>query len=465
MKGKRFLAFVTALSMVAAMAPQSFAAEAAETEYQIYPTPHSIAYEADTFTLDKEVNVILESGLDEATTNKIGDILEDHGLTMKTSDKTADGTNILVGVYGSDEFVDTYAETNLTFKADTFTKFDSYVLDIDAEDETIVVLGKDTDGAFYGLVTLMHILNQAEGLEVRDLTMEDYADTAIRGFIEGYYGLPWSNEDRMSLMEFGGQFKMTSYIFAPKDDLYHTSKWRDLYPEEEIKAIEEMVAVGNANKCRFVWTAHPFMGGFNAGAVNSEIASLLAKFDQLYDAGVRQFGVLGDDVGALDKNVVIQVMNAVSDWAAEKGDVYDSVFCPAGYNHSWQGDYSELNTYDAGFPDDVQIFWTGEAVCQPVEQKTLDHFRDWKATAGERRAPLFWLNWPVNDINHSRMLMGKGSLLYTDINVADLAGIVTNPMQEAEPSKVAIFAVADYSWNVADFNAEKRWVDSFPYSR
>ena len=42
------------------------------------------------------------------------------------------------------------------------------------------------------------------------------------------------------------------------------------------------------------------MGGFNASKVDEEIASLLKKFDQLYDAGVRQFGVLGDDVGSLD---------------------------------------------------------------------------------------------------------------------------------------------------------------------
>ena len=75
----------------------------------------------------------------------------------------------------------------------------------------------------------------------------------------------------------------------------------------------------------------------------------------MYDAGVRQFGVLGDDVGSLDRSVVIKMMNSVSAWAKEKGDVYDSVFCPAGYNHSWQGDYSELSDYDAGFPEDVKI--------------------------------------------------------------------------------------------------------------
>ncbi len=226
-----------------------------------------------------------------------------------------------------------------------------------------------------------------------------------------------------------------------------------------------MVQVGNESKCRFVWTAHPFMGGFNANKADEEIQALLNKFEQLYKAGVRQFGVLGDDVGQLNKDIVVKMMKAVSDWAKKKGDVYDTVFCPAGYNHSWQGNYSELNKYDKEFPEDIKIFWTGEAVCQPVEQKTLDHFRKHALPAGvqARRSPLFWLNWPVNDINGERLMMGKGSLLRTEVNPADLAGVVTNPMQEAEASKVAIFAVADYAWNVKGFKADQSWKDSFKY--
>ena len=149
---------------------------------------------------------------------------------------------------------------------------------------------------------------------------------------------------------------------------------REEYPQAELNEIKKMVEVGLASKCRFVWTAHPFMGGFDANRVDEEIAALLNKFEQLYAAGVRQFGVLGDDVGNLDRNVVIKMMNAVSEWGEAKGDVYDPVFCPAGYNHSWQGDYSELNAYDEGFPQNVQIFWTGEAVCQPVERKNLRSF-------------------------------------------------------------------------------------------
>ena len=46
-------------------------------------------------------------------------------------------------------------------------------------------------------------------------------------------------------------------------------------------------------------------------------------------------------------------------------------------------------------------------------------------------------------------MMGKGVQLKTDVNPEDLAGAVTNPMQESEVSKPAIFAVADYSWNIA----------------
>ena len=467
---KRFLAAVVCLAMAVTALPFGgagtiLAAGTTEAaEYEIYPTPHEITYQDGEFQISDSINIVYESGIDDVTKTRMSEVLALQGITGTASAAAQSGkTNFLIGIYGSDEYVDQYVKDNYSsIDTTVFANYGGHYV-IAAEDE-IVVLGADTDAAFYGITSLKHIFNQIENKTIRNLTIKDYADTNIRGFIEGYYGIPWSNEDRMSLMKFGGDFKMTSYIFAPKDDPYHTSKWRELYPEEEINAIKEMVEVGNSVKCRFVWTAHPFMGGFNASDVEGETASLLAKFEQLYSVGVRQFGVLGDDVGSLDRNAVIQVMTAVSDWAKAKGDVYDTVFCPAGYNHSWQGSYAELNDYDANFPDDVQIFWTGEAVCQPVEQKTLDHFKRYNTTSGEdRRSPLFWLNWPVNDINGQRLMMGKGSLLQTDITITDLAGVVTNPMQEAEASKVAIFAVADYAWNVKDFDDDQSWADSFDY--
>ena len=436
-------------------------------EYEIYPIPHEVTYQEDSFIIRSQVNVVYDEGIDEATKDHIETILKEKGKTVVVSEqKRSDMTNVLVGIYGSDDYVDTYVQETYAPDASLFEKIDAYYEVVDNDE--IVILGKDTDAAFYGITSLKHIFAQMDGSTIRCLEMEDYADTQTRGFIEGYYGIPWSDEDRISLMEFGGEFKMTSYIFAPKDDPYHKgAQWRALYPQERLDEIKKMVDAGNAAKCRFVFTIHPFGGstGVQAGTYEQDLQDLKDKFDQLYSIGVRQFGVLGDDVGNLDRSVVIQLMNDLQKWADDKGDVYDLVFCPAGYNHSWQGNYSELNEYDGGFDERIQIFWTGEAVCQPVEVKTLDHFRRYNLPEGteERRAPLFWLNWPVNDINAQRLMMGKGSLLHTDVDPQDLKGVVTNPMQEAEASKVALFAVADYAWNVKAFDDDQSWADSFKY--
>ena len=76
--------------------------------------------------------------------------------------------------------------------------------------------------------------------------MEDYANVASRGFIEGYYGNPWSTTDRMKLMEWGGYYKLNSYFYAPKDDPKHNSKWRELYTDEEIETkIKPLAEAGN----------------------------------------------------------------------------------------------------------------------------------------------------------------------------------------------------------------------------
>lgn len=470
-KGKKLLSSILAIAMTFGLVQPSVAHGVTRVEkneekvgYEIYPNPHEMLYTGDGFVIRKEVNVVYDSTIDDPTKNRMTEVLKSKDKTISVSDEVVNGkTNILVGTYLSDEYVDKYVRSNYKVDTSLFEKNDSYYL---ASDNGIIsILGKNTDAAFYGITSLKHIFSQMDGSTILNFEMKDYADTPIRGFIEGYYGIPWTNEDRMSLMEFGGEFKMTSYIFAPKDDLYHTRKWRELYPEEELKAIAEMVEVGIKTKTKFVWTAHPFMGGFNANDYDNEMIKLKAKFDQLYSVGVRQFGILGDDVGNLNKQIVVDMMTELSEWGKNKGDVYDFVFCPAGYNASWQGDYSELNIYDDQFPDDVQIFWTGNSVCAPVSQDTLTNFKTHRLEEGKdsRRSPLFWLNWPVNDINMKRLMMGKGSLLHTDINIDDLAGVVTNPMQDAEPSKVSLFAIADYAWNVKGFDDDKSWEDSFKY--
>ncbi|GFK28698.1 beta-N-acetylglucosaminidase domain-containing protein [Tetragenococcus halophilus] len=455
-------------------ATQSASQDAAMTkkEYNIYPNPHSIKYGEEELAINQAAQVIYDDTIDDVTKNKVSSIFKGQNLPEPTvADESSEGLlNIYIGTKDSDGPAQQQADEVVANNDQIFDYHDAYQLAVDGD--SIAIVGKNTDAAFYGLITLETILKQTKDDVIQQVQIADYADTKIRGFIEGYYGIPWSNEDRKSLMKFGGQFKTTSYIFAPKDDPYHREKWDDLYPEEELEEIGDMAEVGEQNKTDFVWSISPLGEVAEIAQDEGEEAAmdlldennekLLAKFDQLYDAGVREFGILGDDVGALPLDYVVAQVNAVSEWAEEKGDVKDTIYTPAAYNSDWAwDDGQELNTLEENFDDNVQILWTGANTVSPVTQDTVDDFKNLDNEGNERRDPLFWLNWPVNDVDMERVFLGKGDMLKTGID--DLAGVVTNPMQEAEASKVAIFAIADYAWNNEDFNDQKSWQDSMQY--
>jgi len=72
-----------------------------------------------------------------------------------------------------------------------------------------------------------------------------------------------------------------------------------------------------------------------------------------------------------------------------------------------------------------------------------------------------WLNWPVNDYKDARLMLGKAEILTPGTH--NIAGVVSNPMGHAELSKIALFAVADFTWNSDDFNDDESWLNSFKY--
>ena len=85
-----------------------------------------------------------------------------------------------------------------------------------------------------------------------NVTVTDYPSVPQRGLVEGYYGNPYSKENRMGLFEMFGRQKMNVYIYGPKDDAYHKSKWREEYPAAQAAQITEYVNAAKANKVDFV---------------------------------------------------------------------------------------------------------------------------------------------------------------------------------------------------------------------
>ena len=444
-------------------------------EYEIYPVPQKSEYKEGSFSVGDNVNVIFESGVDVYTRNRLTEILKNQNITFQVSDDMVEGkTNVLIGINDSGELVDNYFNSEVPHEEAFFDeKTDAHL--VYSNDGVIGVLGEDADSAFYGVTTLKHVFNQLDNNEIKEFRIDDYANVAYRGFIEGYYGNPWSNEDRAALMTYGGDYKLNQYIFAPKDDPYHNSKWRELYPEEKLEGIKKLAAAGEASKTRYVYALHPFMN--NAIRFDSDenyqkdLNIIKDKFTQLLKAGVRQFGILADDasVPAQGPSSYVKLLNDLTEWLREQQKTYtdlkdDIIFCPNDYMGSGASEQlKEINK--AG--DNVSIVMTGGRIWGEVSQEFATNFKNNIASEGyEGREPYFWINWPCSDNSKKHLIMGgNDTFLHPGVQPESVKGIVLNPMQQAEANKSALFAVADYSWNIWDNKdqANQNWQDSFKY--
>lgn len=189
------------------------------------------------------------------------------------------------------------------------------------------MVGKDNDALFCAIATLQLALEQSPS-QLRFCTIEDYADVKYRGVVEGYYGVPWSNENIISYMEWGSKYKMNTFIYAPKDDPYHNSKWREPYPDAQLQTMKELIEAGVRTKVQFIYAIHPFMSNeIDKENFDQELKYITDKFQVMYDLGVRQFALLADDAVS-ETALQVKTINALTDWLNSKPDTYPLVFCP-----------------------------------------------------------------------------------------------------------------------------------------
>lgn len=454
-----------------AVAAASKSQDYLKKEYKVFPTPQKVTYDEGVTKLHKQVNLVMGDNLDIYTRNRLKSVLQDHQISYTSSQSAVAGaTNIYLGVHGQNS----QAEKEVSgISQGLFDKIDAYALSI--KNNTISIVGKDTDAVFYGLTTLKHMLNESEAPVLRNVTVEDYAEIKNRGFIEGYYGNPWSNADRAELMRYGGDLKLTQYFFAPKDDPYHNKKWRELYPEEKLAEIRELARVGNQNKTRYVWTIHPFMNNRirfgNDANYQKDLETIKAKFTQLMDVGVREFGILADDapspVGGY--NSYNRLMKDMTDWLTEKQATYgglrkEMIFVPGQY---WgNGREDELKALNENLPTSTSMTLTGGKIWGEVSESFLSNLKNNLTAGGKTYRPVsLWVNWPVTDNSKQHLILGGGEkFLHPNVDPSLLSGIMLNPMQQSEPSKVALFSAAQYAWKQWKSEEEAKKVNDIAFN-
>ena len=329
--------------------------------------------------------------------------------------------------------------------------------------QVAVLAGHDGAGTFYAVQTMRQVVSDGK---LAGVTVRDWPDLPVRGVIEGFYGTPWSHDARLSQLDFYGAHKMNTYVYSPKDDPYLRAQWRDPYPADQLAQIKELVDRAVANHVEFTYALSPGLSVCYSSAADER--ALVAKFQSLWDIGVRTFAIPLDDIsytrwncdadkamfgtgGGAAGAAQAYLLNEVQrDFIATHPGASRLEMVPTEYSDVASSPYK--TAIEADLDPQVIVEGTGVGVIAPT------------ITAGQAAAAhavfghdiLLWDNYPVNDYVTNRLLLAP--YVGRDPHLGDeLYGITANPMIQPEASKIALFTVADYTWNPTAYQPQASW--------
>ena len=123
--------------------------------------------------------------------------------------------------------------------------------------------------------------------------------------------------------------------------------------------------------------------------------------------------------------------------------------CPRVYWGRWNAYLKDLG----GLLDQrVNVLWTGAWIMSDIRAEDVA-----KTTECLKRPPFVWWNWPVNDYCRSSLLLGRTY----GLEKCKLAGIVSNPMENCEANKIALYSFAKWCTDPDGFDSQKCWEESF----
>ena len=424
----RSLLATLSVSAICCMTLQSCQGQSTTPVVGLSPLPQQIAWGETTFKTPKKIVIV---GAEEADADAVA-------LLRNTFAESTTGMTVILGERG-DEAVSAYAER-------IPEKVEGYYLHV--SESQVVIAGNDEAGTYYGVQTLLQMAAQPQ---MKQADIEDWPDVLERGVVEGFYGNPWSHTDRLRQFDFYGKNKLNVYIYGPKDDPYHRNQWREAYPEAEAARISELAKAAAQNKVDFVWAMHP---GGDIQWTEADFNSSIQKLEWMYDLGVRAFAIFFDDIFGAEQSKgekQAEYMNFLNrEFVQKHADVAPLILCPTEYNKSWAGK-NYLPALGSTMDKDIRIMWTGATVVDMINKSDID----WINERIQRNAYI-WLNYPVNDFCIDHMLMGP--TYGNDLDIAEqLSGFVSNPMEYAEASRVSLYSIADYTWNMEAYDSQASW--------
>mgnify|MGYP000632420959 CR=1 FL=1 len=106
----------------------------------------------------------------------------------------------------------------------------------------------------------------------------------LTGVIEGFYGTPWTQEERFELFDSMAAWGLNTYLYGPKDDLNHRARWRDPYAPEEVETLRELIDACQGRGLHFIYALGPGLD-IRYSRV-SDCDALKRRFEQMLELGL-----------------------------------------------------------------------------------------------------------------------------------------------------------------------------------
>jgi hyaluronoglucosaminidase len=290
------------------------------------------------------------------------------------------------------------------------------------------------------------------------MTSDEQPRFADRGVIEGFYGSPWTHEQRLNLLPFLADRGMNAFVYSPKDDPLVRHEWRTPYAGEDLARMSELVRRGREAGVDVAWCLSP--GLSIRYSSEADAAALIAKLESVAALGVTWFGLLLDDIpGELQHpddraafgdlvDAQIALIGRVFAWL---GPGRRLIVCPTQYHG--QGDEESIGRLGQAIDPRIDLFWTGRRIVSPTID-LLDAATFFRSTG---RPVTWWDNYPVNDVAMSHELhigpyRGRDRHLYRFSR-----GVIANGMELYESSKIPYATIADYLNDPEGYDPERSW--------
>lgn len=426
----------------------------------VWPRPQAIKASGQAVPLGGEVTLLADADADRHAVAELREVLGDAGVRTVHDALPGRGPVIRMGGTGAGQALRALRAPE---RADLPSGGYRIAVGQVQGRSTVALDGIGGDGLFHGVQTLRQLIS---GGTVAGAVVRDWPATAVRGMAEGFYGQPWTREERLAQIGFMGRTKQNRYLYAAGDDPYRQARWRDPYPAERRADFRALAEKAGAEHVTLGWAVSP--GQAMCMSSDADVKALTRKIDAMWALGVRVFQLQFQDVSYSEwhcdedaetfgsgpeaaARAQARVASAVARHLAERHpDAEPLSVMPTEFYQDGATDYR--TALAAELDDQVQVAWTGVGVVP----KTITG-RELAGARATFRHPLVTMdNYPVNDYAQDRIFLGP----YTGRDPAVAIGsaaLLANAMEQSSASRIPLFTAADFAWNPKGYRPQESW--------